>query len=142
LSIRRYERLYLLALLFGTASAGLDWPHKAATLAGNPDLAGTAWVLPVSVVGNVVLRLTLWFYTARRASVAAKWFVVTLAALAFLFLLFGLMALIADAAPSIPAAVAGIVSGTLYVAAAAYLFRTDARAWFGEALHEEEEVGI
>ena len=142
LSIRRYERLYLTALLFGVASTLLDWPQRAASFASNPILADAAWMLPASVIVNVLLRLTLWYYTARRPSIAAKWFVVALAAIAFAILLFGLVALIADAAPSIAASLTAIVSGALYVVAAAYLFRPDARAWFGEAVIEEEEFGL
>ena len=142
LSIRRYERLYLFALLLGIASTLFDWPHKAASFARDPGLFGMAWMLPASQVANVALRLTLWYYTARRPSVAAKWFVVVLAVIAFGLLLFGLVALIAGATPSLAASVSGMVSGGLHVAAAAYLFRSDARAWFREPVHGKGEVEV
>lgn len=142
LSIRRYERLYLLALLLGLASIALDWPQRQASFARNPLLAEMGWLLPASVIVNLALRVTLWFYTARRASLAAKWFVVLLAAIALVILLFGLMALVAGATPSLEASLTGIASGGLYVVAAAYLFRPDAQAWFGEDIHGEEELGI
>lgn len=142
LSIRRYEHVYLAALALGAVSTVLDWPQRSASFARNPILVEYAWLLPASVVFNIALRLTLWYFTARRPSIAAKWFVVVLAVIAFALLLFSLVALVAGATPSLAAALTGILSGGLYVLAAAYLFRVDAREWFGEALHEEEEVDV
>ncbi|ONF97443.1 hypothetical protein [Sphingomonas jeddahensis] len=142
LSIQRYERLYLLALALGVGSTMLDWPQRAASFARDPILAEMGWMLPASLVVNVLLRLTLWFYTARRANRAAKWFVVLLAGIALVLLLFSLTALIAGATPSLAASLTGIISGALYIAATAYLFRGDARAWFGEEVHGEGELEL
>ncbi len=142
LSIQRYERLYLLALLLSVASTMLDCPQRAASFARDPMLAEMAWMLPASVVVNVLLRSTLWYYTARLPKLAAKWFVVVLAAIALVLLLFSLTALIADATPSLAAALTGIASGALYIVAAAYLFRPDARAWFGEEVHGDGELEL
>ena len=91
------------------------------------------------MVFNITLRLLLWYFTARQPSIAAKWFVVVLAAIAFVILLFGLVALIVGATPSLAASLAGLASGALYVVSAAYLFRPDARLWFGEHAVEEQE---
>ncbi|MDF2603135.1 MULTISPECIES: hypothetical protein [Sphingomonas] len=139
LSIRRFERLYLLALALGLLSTMLDWPQRVASFASNPALAEMGWLLPTSVVFNITLRLLLWYFTARQPSIAAKWFVVVLAAIAFVILLFGLVALIVGATPSLAASLAGLASGALYVVSAAYLFRPDARLWFGEHAVEEQE---
>lgn len=142
LSIRRFERLYLAALALGVASSLFDWPFKAATLARDPNLAGYAWLLPASVLTDIVLRLTLWYFTARRPKVFAKWFVVIRAAIAFAFLLFGLVALMTGATPSLAGSLFGIMSGALYVTSAAYLFRADAKAWFEPFGRVQEEVGV
>ncbi|MDF2495235.1 hypothetical protein [Sphingomonas sp.] len=139
LSISRYERLYFAALALGLLSTMLDWPQRVASFATNPALAEMGWILPASVIFNIALRLLLWFFTARQPSLAAKWFVVVLAAIAFAILLFGLVAVIVGATPSIASALTGIVSGVLYIVSAAYLFRPDAREWFGEHAVEEQE---
>lgn len=131
-SIVRYERLYLAAVAFGLASSIFSWPQSTASFARNPTLAEMMWLLPVLTTAGVALRLALWYFTARRPSTVAKWAVVAFAAAAALILLFGIVALISDAVPSLPAALAGIVSGALHVVAAAYLFRPDAKTWFGE----------
>ncbi len=131
-SIVRYERLYLLAVATGVASSALGWPQATATFARNPTLAQMMWLLPALTIAGVLLRLLLWWFTARQPIVAAKWAVVALAVFAGLLLLFGVVALIAGAVPSLAASLTGIVSGALHVVAAAYLFRPDARTWFGE----------
>ena len=91
------------------------------------------WLLPASVIVGLILRVVLWHFTARRPSLVAKWVVIAMAAVSGIILLFGIVALISGATPSLAAALAGIASGALYVAAAAYLLRPDAHAWFGEA---------
>jgi RsiW-degrading membrane proteinase PrsW (M82 family) len=139
LSITRFERLYLGAIVVGLASTMLGWSQSTATFAANAMLAERMWILPATVLGGIVLRVALWYFTARQPSIAAKWIVVALAALSGIILLFGVVALITGATPSLAASLAGIISGALYVVAAAYLFRPDARAWFGETDLTEQE---
>jgi len=133
LSIDRFEKLYFAALACGFANTALGWAGSMASFAANPMLADMAWLLPLGVVIGLVVRLTLWYFTARAPSVIAKWATVVMAALSGIALLFGIVAVIAGATPSVPAALAGLVSSALYIVSAAYLFRPDARAWFGES---------
>lgn len=138
LSIVRYEKLYFAALVCGFANTGFGWSGSMASFEANPMLADMKWLLPLGVVIGLVLRLTLWYFTARAPSVVAKWVTVAMAALSGFALLFGVVALIAGATPSVPAALAGLSSGALYIVAAAYLFRPDTRAWFGEPIDDLE----
>lgn len=131
-SIVRYEQLYFAALAVGLLNTALGWGGSTASFAANPVLADMTWLLPLGVAIGLAVRLTLWYFTARVPSAVARWATVAMAALSGLALLFGIVALIAGATPSVAAAVAGLVSGALYIVATAYLFRPDARAWFGE----------
>ena len=132
ISIVRFERLYLLAILLGLVSSAFAWPQSTASFARNPALADMMWLLPAMTAAGVTVRLLLWYFTAHQPSMMAKWTVVALAGVAGLILLFGIFALISDATPSLAASLTGIVAGSLHVVAAAYLFRPDAAAWFGE----------
>ncbi len=132
LSIVRYEKLYFAALACGFANTALGWSGSMASFEANPNLVDMTWLLPLGVLIGLVVRLTLWYFTARSPSVIAKWATVMMAALSALAVLFGIVALVAGATPSVTAALAGLVSGALYVVATAYLFRPDTRAWFGE----------
>ena len=136
-SIARFERLYAAAMLCGAVSVALIWPHWEVSLAYWPALSNLPWLLPLVPAVWFSVRLALWYFAARRATVAAKWGLVLSAGVAFGLLLLGVTALIVDAAPSIIATIAGIGAGVLHVMAAAYLFRRDARLWFGEVVHGE-----
>lgn len=138
-SIIRYEKLYLTALAFGFANTALGWPQSVASFASNPTLVRMMWILPASVVAGLVLRITLWYFTARQPSVTAKCVATAMAVISAIILLFGVLALVSGASPALPAAITGIVSGALYIAAATYLFRPDARAWFGESDYFEQD---
>lgn len=139
LSIARYEALYLAALALGLVNTALGWSQSVERFAANPAVsAPMMWMLPATAITGFVLRVALWYFTARRPSRVAKWIVVALAAVSIVVVLMGLVALVSGASASI-AAIAGLASGVLYVAAAVYLFQPDARAWFGESDPIEQE---
>ncbi|WP_085809407.1 hypothetical protein [Sphingomonas sp. TZW2008] len=138
-SIVRFEQLYLAAVVIGLANTGFGWAQSLRGFARNPMLAEMTWLLPTLVAVGLVLRLTLWYFTARRPSLVAKWIVVALAAIAAVGLLLLLFALASGSSPSLAATITGALSGVLHIAAAAYLFRDDARQWFGEAADDDLE---
>lgn len=140
-SIIRYEKLYLGALALGFANTALAWQQSIASFEANPVLAQMMWFLPASVIVGLAVRITIWYFTARRPSLAAKWAAVAMAGFSALVVLFGMFALISGAAPSFLGTVAGVLSGALYVVSASYLFRDDARRWFGQPDIIDEEDG-
>ncbi|WP_019517192.1 hypothetical protein [Sphingomonas sp. Mn802worker] len=132
-SIVTFERLYLASLAVSLIAWAVDWPNMQARLASNPQTKPFGWMLFVMLGLNVVVTLLLWFFTTRRASVVAKWIVVVLAGLSALRFLFNLPALLGGAI-SATSLILSVLTTGLSIAAAAMLFRIDARAWFGEDL--------
>ncbi|WP_294354886.1 hypothetical protein [uncultured Sphingomonas sp.] len=135
-SIVTFERLYLAGFALSLVSWVVGWPAMQAKLAANPQTAPFGWMLFVMLGLNIALTLLLWFFTARRASVVAKWIVVVLAGLSALRFLFNLPAALGGAV-SAPSLILSTLTTALSVAAAAMLFRFDARVWFGEDVTDE-----
>ncbi|WP_298813635.1 hypothetical protein [uncultured Sphingomonas sp.] len=138
-SIITFERLYLAGLALSLVSWALDWPLMQARLAANPQTAPFGWMLSVMLLLNIAGSLLLWFFTARRASVVAKWLVVVFAGLSALRFLLNLPAALGGAMTATSLLLATLTTG-LSVTAAAMLFRTDARAWFGEDVDGDDDV--
>jgi len=130
-SIVRYEQLYLGSFILGLIVSALSWQGRAAQLNANPALGNLQWVMPAALVVGIVISITLWYFTARNASIAAKWVVTVFAALSLLGIARNLYALVSGTVPLLPTLLAILVS-VLYVAAAVMLFRPDAKLWFGE----------
>ncbi|SEK55611.1 hypothetical protein SAMN05216382_0639 [Sphingomonas palmae] len=135
-SIITFERLYLSGFALSLVSWVVDWPAMQAKLAANPQTKPFGWMLFVMLGLNIAITLLLWFFTARRASVVAKWIVVVLAGLSALRFLFNLPAALGGAMGA-PSLILSVLTTALGVAAAAMLFRFDARAWFGEDVTDE-----
>ena len=95
-------------------------------------LADQQWLLPGAVVASVLATELLWWFTARRPSLAARVIVMGFAILFGLGIAANLLAIVTGRAASMPGAIVSIVSSALYIAAVALLFRPDARAWFGD----------
>ena len=131
LSIVRYEQMYLAAFALALVVTALSWGDTVKTFAANPLLAQMTWVLPALTVFGFAVRLLLWYFTARRPSVVAKWVVVVFAALSALGIVTGMYAL-ATARAGAVTTIVSLISSALYVAATVYLFRPDAKTWFGE----------
>jgi hypothetical protein len=129
-----FDRLYLTALLLGIVGGVLNWQATSAFLANNPaiEALGTGLVYGI-VVGSVVvglgINLLLWYFISRRASNAARWIWVVLLVVG----LPGTVRTVSGATGMVlPLAGRGIliINVLLQLAAAAMLFRPDARAWF------------
>ena len=127
-SIVRYEQVYLGSFILGLVVSAVSWQGRAAQLSANPALGNLQWVMPV--VG-IVISITLWYFTARNPSIAAKWVVTVFAALSLLGIARNLYALVGGTVPLLSTLFAILVS-VLYVAAAVMLFKPDAKLWFGE----------
>lgn len=134
-SIIRFEKLYLASFVLSLVGWATTWSILSARLSADPRTAGYGWLLPAAVVLGSAITLVLWYLAARRASVVAKWFVVVLTAVAVLRFVFNGPAIMRGLmTPGELALSIGTLA--LSVAAAACLFAEDARAWFGEDLHD------
>ena len=131
-SIIWFERLYVLALILGLVSTWQNWSTRADLLRASDATANLAWLGPASTVVGLAIALTLLYLVARRASVVAKWIVVVLAGWGAVLLAILLVGLVRGTGAPLLIAV-GVAQNIAYIAAAAMLFRADARAWFGEA---------
>lgn len=138
-SIITFERLYLASLVLSLAGWAVDWPLMQARLAANPQFAPFGWMPVVMLLLSITVSLVLWFFAARRGSVVAKWLVVVFAGVAALLFLINLPAALGGAVRAASLILAVATTG-LRVAAAAMLFRVDARAWFGEDVDGDVDV--
>ncbi len=130
-SIVNFERCYLGSVVLSVVNAAMTWKDVNSTVEAAQTRAMLGdWFMPLAMVFGVTISLLLWYFTARSASVVAKWVVVVF----FGFSLVGFLATLAMG--SRPEGIPGILSVvTLVLNAIAVwlLFRPDARAWFGEA---------
>lgn len=133
-SIVQFERFYLGALLLSVIATALSWNQITEKLAANPEAAalGPGFVAASAAVG-LLIGLVLWYFVARKASVVAKWIVVVFCALAVL----GFVYVAATGqTPGGIGGILGIARLVLSVIAVVFLFRPDAKAWFGEPITE------
>lgn len=141
-SIVWFERLYLSGLLLSLAGWALSWPALERRLLVDPRTAAypSLWyVLPLAMLLGAALTLLLWWLVARRASRVGKWLVVAFATLAGVRLAFNLPVLLGGRVAIAQVLLAFATTG-LSIAAAAFLFADDARAWFGEDAASEERA--
>jgi peptidoglycan/LPS O-acetylase OafA/YrhL len=123
--------LYLAAIALSLLGWYADWSSLQAQLAADPRTVRVGWMLPVMLVLSIAVPLLLWFFTARRASVVAKWIVTMLAAVAVIRSLFDLPVVLRGAMEVASFAI-GLATTIVSIAAAAMLFRADARGWFNQ----------
>ena len=133
-SIINFERLYLGALAIGLVNILLSWQQGQALLNNNADARAVGQsVIYVSIFIGLLIPLLLWYFTARRASVVAKWIVV------ILFVL-GLISLVVNFKQTVVltelAGILGLVGLVMQAAAVWMLFRPDAKAWFSDGRGE------
>jgi len=135
-SIVTFDRLYLVAIGLGLVPSLLSIDNTRALIAANPAaraLNAVDSMVYASIGLSIVIPLALWFLIAHRASVVAKWILVGFTALVLIN-----MALNQREA----GAVAGLgilltlAIEAMRVVAITFLFRTDAKAWFGTAASE------
>ena len=125
-SIVMFDRLFLGSLAVSAASVAISWDQMSRALANEPGVAevglGSGFLAGLVAVGFAI-SLLLWFLVSRKASNAAKWILVVLAALSLISLP-GMLG-----GPWDLTAILGIVSYVLEIAALGFLFRADAVAW-------------
>lgn len=138
-SIISFERLYLGSIALYILNAALFWSQmrgamdQSPQIQANPDMATVVGGIMVgSLVVTVLVSILFWWLVARQASVAGKWLVVGTEAIGALFALFALYKLATGSSPNPAGTAVGLVVTGLAIAAAAMLFRPDAKVWLGE----------
>lgn len=127
-SIVNFERLYLGAIALGVINSFLSWDRSLALLRAQPTVQfGPGFLIATATIG-VAIQLLLWFFIARRGSVAAKWIFIVLVAIGLLALT---LSFVRNPTIGGVTGILGLVTYALQIAAALMLFRPDARAWLG-----------
>lgn len=125
-SIVMFERLFLGSLALSVVSLVYNFDAMVRDLEAQPGVAdlgiGSGFLIG-SMVISVAIYLLLWFFIARKASDVAKWILVAFVVLSLVSVP-GMIAAGLDFGVML-----GIAVYALEVAAAAYLFKPDARAW-------------
>ncbi|HEU0044429.1 hypothetical protein [Sphingomonas sp.] len=129
-SMINFERYYLGALAIGLINTALSWStYLRVPAIIQAQAAIGSWYLPTVTAIGFLIPLALWYFTARRGSVVAKWFITV-------FFGFGVLSLLISLGmgsfPSTIAAVLSVVALVLNALAVWMLFKPDAKAWFGE----------
>jgi hypothetical protein len=126
-SILMFERLFLGSLALSVVSYFVNYESMLRDLETQPGVAelglGSGFAIGSMAVG-LAIYLLLWFFIARKASSVAKWILIAFLALSVISLPAMVMALWDLGV------VLGLAVYALEVAAAVYLFRDDAAAWF------------
>lgn len=132
-SIRRFEQVYVAAILIGIVQIAVSWgplnAQMATALAAAPNLpAGFgATMLGIGYGVSLLIQLLLLFFIARRGSDVARWIYVILFALA-------LLAIVRSIGQPNPLGLAprilSIIGFVLQLIGLVLLFRPDAKAWF------------
>lgn len=132
-SIRRFEWFWWGSTLFWAIGTRLAWDRNQAKLLANPRTRVAAeWGQWFWIVVTLLLTPLLWYLIARRASVVGKWLVTAWAGLGGTLALARVFTLLTGRTLHPWSEASFLLTAALSVAAAAMLFRDDARAWFGE----------
>jgi hypothetical protein len=128
-SIVNFDYAYLGSLLVGLINTVVTWQETTAQVSVQRATASFGSWYPYAVFGfSFGVSLLLWYFTSPRASVIAKWILVVLTSI-------GIALTAMSLAAAFPATLSGaliVLSGVLQAIAMVYLFRPDARAYFGE----------
>ncbi|MFD1786946.1 hypothetical protein ACFSC3_05100 [Sphingomonas floccifaciens] len=129
-SIDLFERCYLGGWAVGLINTLISWTNvrQDPRIIAAAEQVGSWYLSTITAIG-LAIPLILWFFIARKGSVVAKWIMVGLTALGVAGLA------LSFARGQYPAGIAGILGlagVVLNIAAAAMLFRPDAKPWFGE----------
>lgn len=131
-SIVTFGRLWLLSILLSIAGAWITRVRVQAMLEGNPQSAPIAhWFLPTWTGLATVVSLLLW-YLIRHRSLTAKWLVLLVAVVSAGRGLLMLVGFVGGGFRHPVSSLMLLACSIATVAAAALLFRPDARWWFGE----------
>ena len=129
-SIVNFERCYLGAFVLGLVNTALAWSATSAAFAGSPQAAMMgSWFLTATTLIGFAITLALWYFIARKGSAVAKW-------IAVVFMVLGLIGvaitLLTGTFPAGVSGTIGIITTMLQVIAVTFLFKPDAKIWFGE----------
>lgn len=128
-SIGLFDRLFLFSLAIGLLSTFLDFDKIEEKLRADPAMAslGLGSGAAIGAIAFVFgISILLWYLVAYRASNVAKWILVIFVAVGAVLLVFNLGQVWALA--NILSAIGKLIE----IAAIAFLFRPDAKAWFAE----------
>jgi len=127
-SIILFERLFLISIMLTAVSAYLSYGQTLAQIETNADFKALGWggaAVTITSILYVGLLLLLYYLTAHRASVIAKWILVLVTVLSMTTLP-GAIA-VQSGVPLILA----VLTNLSALAAIILLFLPDARAWLG-----------
>lgn len=143
-AIVAFERLYLGSTLLYVIVSAVFWSQTRELMLAFQGAQGVAGMITGIMVVTLLITLgaslLLWWLVARQRSVVGKWLVVATEVIGVIGGLFALLRLIQGSTPNAAQSAMTLVVTALAVAAAAMLFRADARAWFGETVANEEVV--
>ena len=125
-SIIMFERLFLASLVVSAVSAAIVYDELVNLFANDPGMEqlGLGAGFVTALVGaSFAIYLLLWYLIARKASNLAKWILVVFVAIG------AATALRALAGPWTLSVALNFAVYALEVAALAFLFRDDAKAW-------------
>jgi hypothetical protein len=136
-SIRRFDLFFLASLALLVVGFFISFDASVAaiqaeTAARGAQVGGSGLAIGLFVV-VLAIELLLWFFVSRKGVSIAKWLLVVL----LIIDLFGLPSLVSGAltAPKI----VSLLRIALEAVAIAFLFKADARAWFGGASDEDPD---
>lgn len=138
-SIRLFEQLFLASLAAWVVAQTLTWNFRTSLLRSYPMLAQPILVMTIGLLTITAISLATWYFAARRAALPAKWAAIALGAFSLLGFVLSVPNLLSGAGPSLLANLVSMLASLLCIAAAAMLFRPDAKTWFGEDGFEDHE---
>lgn len=142
-SIKRFELFWWGSTLFWAAATRLAWDRNQGKLLADARTRQVAeWGQWFWIGVTLVLTALFWWLVARRASAAGKWLVTAWAGLGALLAVLRLFGLTTGRTFHPLSDTAFLLTAALSLAAAAALFRDDARAWFGEVEDAGEEEPV
>lgn len=132
-SIINFERCFWASMLLGVGSLALHWSVMIDGLKRDPAVApmveSAVIFVGVALGFGFALSILLWYFTARKASNIAKWIYVAVMG-------FGAVSTLTSLNdPTSPMGFAlaiSLVSTALTALSIFFLFRPDARVWFGK----------
>jgi hypothetical protein len=135
-SIVSFERLYLGSIALGAVGTIMNWSTMTAQIAADPNSALLpSWFMPVVLVISFAISLALWYFTARRGAVVAKWILVVF----FVIGLLGIPAVISTPGPILIKFLTG-VNFVLQALAVWMLFKPDSKQWFAGKWSDGKDI--
>jgi hypothetical protein len=131
-AIVRFERLWLASTAAWLVGAALSWGERRRMISDNPALGGYEWLVPAGFALVLAVSLCLWWLAAHRRRLMARTAVAGVAVLSAIVIAMTLIGMVTGRALTMPTNLLQLLSSALSIAAAASLFRADARPWFGE----------